>query len=116
MGNIDGVRNLLEKELTADTERRAVVVNTISSNRWPVTPLFHAAVAGAADMLAMLLRHGADVNFSNERGEMALHCAIEHGNQRATQMLLDAGAYCDNQLCSLIAKRTRRIIQVRQRV
>ena len=56
------------------------------------TPLMGAAWGGYADTLVVLLRHHADVNHKNRKGETALRLAKEQGHPDIVQLLKAAGA------------------------
>jgi ankyrin repeat protein len=58
-------------------------------------PIHHAARNGDAEVVRLLIEHGADVNATNPRGHTVLYCAGGHGHLGALQLLLDAGADCD---------------------
>lgn len=45
-------------------------------------------------LIALVINHGADVNYKNCIGRTPLHQAVEYGDKRAIQLLLDAGADC----------------------
>lgn len=49
-----------------------------SSAEWGSTALHLAAAAGHAEVAALLLDHGADVNRRDDRGATPLHRAVEH--------------------------------------
>lgn len=56
------------------------------------TALLSAALAGHADMLAVLLRHGASVGVAGAYGETALHAAVRCGAADGVRLLLACGA------------------------
>jgi hypothetical protein len=56
------------------------------------TPMHVAAKAGHADILSLLLEHGADVDVLNKGGRTPLHRASWNGKLEAGQYLLDRGA------------------------
>ena len=56
------------------------------------TPLHLAAAAGALQVLAVLLEHGADVRVADECGLTALHLACAWGRVATANALRDAGA------------------------
>ena len=52
------------------------------------TALMLAVSHGRADMVALLLECGANVNMQDEDGSTALMCAAEHGHQDIVKLLL----------------------------
>lgn len=57
------------------------------------TPLFHAAQDGAEDRVALLLKHGVDVNKADKTGVTALHLCLQgRKGAKVLPLLLDAGA------------------------
>ena len=52
---------------------------------------------GRSEMIQLLLKHGADVNFENRTGFTALMMAACQGNLQAVRVLLDSGAEIDIQ-------------------
>jgi hypothetical protein len=56
------------------------------------TPLMGAAWGGHANTVVALLRHHADVNHKNRKGETALGIAKEHGHPDIVRLLKAAGA------------------------
>jgi hypothetical protein len=59
------------------------------------TPIHAAAFAGQADILSLLIQHGADVNGQNIPGYAPLSKASDNGRLEAGQVLLDHGADID---------------------
>ncbi len=59
------------------------------------TPLMAAAFVGDAQMVALLLKHRADVKSANANGETALHFAVQQGQVEIVKMLIDARAPLD---------------------
>jgi ankyrin repeat protein len=87
----------------ADVNARAQPVNTgimaISDTihaEWyeaPLkTPLFAAAAKGHADVIQVLLAHGADIHARDDWGGTPLHRAAGEGQTRSAEVLLEAGA------------------------
>lgn len=71
-------------------------VNAVSRNAMRLRPL-HSAVTHhdedkAAKIVSLLLRSGADVNATQERGYTALHRAADRGSAELVRLLLKAGA------------------------
>jgi ankyrin repeat protein len=60
-------------------------------------PILHAARNGDTEIMRLLIEHGADVNFANDRGHTVLYCAGGHGHLGTLQLLLDHGADCEAQ-------------------
>ena len=56
------------------------------------TPLMDASVTGQMDMIALLLRNGADIRATDAEGNTALHHAVWNNRGEAVKALLDAGA------------------------
>ena len=59
------------------------------------TPLLSAVMAGQVDMVAFLLRAGADANAALEDGRTAMHCAVQTGSMGMCVLLGQAGARLD---------------------
>jgi GT2 family glycosyltransferase/glycosyltransferase involved in cell wall biosynthesis/ankyrin repeat protein/predicted Zn-dependent protease len=80
-----------------DTVARALADNPSLANR-PLTedtadrPLHYAAARGTADVLNLLLDHGADVNAPGDLGRTPLFHAALEGSAEAARLLLDRGA------------------------
>ena len=56
----------------------------------------HFAVEGEADLVTMLIDHGADVNAANEAGETPLMAAVRFCDVECTTILLQSGASCSS--------------------
>jgi ankyrin repeat protein len=56
------------------------------------TELHMAAMKGLADLVPLLVKHGADVNAVNEYGRTALYYAARHGQRQSAEALTGAGA------------------------
>jgi ankyrin repeat protein len=56
------------------------------------TPLFAAAAKGHADVIQVLIAHGADIRARDDWGGTPLHRAAGEGQTRAAEVLLEAGA------------------------
>jgi ankyrin repeat protein len=56
------------------------------------TELHLAAIRGFADLVKVLVNHGADVNAVNEYGHSPLYFAARHGHRKAAEALIAAGA------------------------
>jgi len=57
-------------------------------DRWGLTPLHSAAVAGCANVIAVLLDYRATVDGSSRSGQTALHFAAREGRDAAVQELI----------------------------
>ncbi|KAJ1464383.1 ankyrin repeat-containing domain protein, partial [Baffinella frigidus] len=55
------------------------------------TPLMHAAYLGLVEFVMLLIEHGSDIHTSNERGETALHLAVDTQHLGCVQVLIDKG-------------------------
>jgi TonB family protein len=82
-GQTDAVRKRL-------AERDKVVVDAPDEAGW--TALMHAAGAGHAAMVGLLLDAGASVALRNRAQETALHLAAQQGSTEVVRLLLAAGA------------------------
>jgi hypothetical protein len=56
------------------------------------TPLYYSTRTGRGDIIANLLRFGADINYQDQLGETALYRAVSDNSLPLAQLLLDAGA------------------------
>ncbi|XP_029285845.1 cyclin-dependent kinase 4 inhibitor C isoform X1 [Cottoperca gobio] len=81
-GNVKVVEALLEAG--ADTSVRDPVLN--------LTVMHDAARAGYIDSVRMLMDHGADINLTDDVGNLPLHLAAMEGNLEATQLLIERTA------------------------
>ena len=82
-GQTEAVRKLLAESETVD-------VSYSDDMGW--TPLMYAALAGHTEIVALLIKAGANVHSENNRGETALHLAAEKGRTNVTRILLKAEA------------------------
>jgi len=61
-------------------------------DKYNQTPLYFAVHEGAPDVLAALLKAGADVNAKFSQGRTALHDAVKRDKPALVTALLQAGA------------------------
>lgn len=80
-GNINAVKYFIDMGLTEETK-----------NKFSMTSLHHAALAGYADICKLLINAGFNVNAKNSDGKTPLMLAAQHNNKDAVQILLDNGA------------------------
>ena len=95
-----GFRDLAVHLITKDPEH----VNAMGGEE--VTPMHAAASAGHANILSLLIEHGADVNGRGKWGHTPLHRASVNAKLEAGQFLLDHGAdidaRCDDETTALM--------------
>ena len=87
-----GFRDLAELLIAEHPEHASARVGSAQ-----VTPIHAAALAGQADILSLLIQHGADVNGRGKIGCTPLFLASENARLEAGQFLLDHGADIDAQ-------------------
>ena len=71
---------------------RGADVSAVADNAMRVRPLHSAAAADCAEIVELLLAHGADPNVQQESGHTALDAARQNGNDALAELLLRAGA------------------------
>jgi ankyrin repeat protein len=71
---------------------RGAGVNASSRNAFRVAPVHAAAATRDAEIMQLLIDHGADVNARQQLGYTALHTAAQLGDQIMLDLLLAAGA------------------------
>lgn len=64
-------------------------VDRTTAERLP--PLLYAAYGGHADVIRVLLEHGASVNYVDRRGRTAVHIAASKGHRDACEVLIEYG-------------------------
>ena len=69
------------------------LINAADSDGY--TPIMVAAMKGALDCAAVLLKEGADADAQKRDGTTALYLAVSNGHQHCAQALVDAGANVD---------------------
>jgi ankyrin repeat protein len=89
LSDADAVRSHLEAQpdLVAALDERLGAASATGG-----TPLHLAATLGDADMIALLVNRGADVNALSRGGHTPLHYAAQGGHLDAARALLDRGA------------------------
>jgi len=83
------------RRLLADGEQVALYPDKIEERGGPVpktTPLFAASFRGHAEVVAVLLEHGADASAKDAYGYTALHRAALMGHTEVVALLLENGA------------------------
>ncbi len=69
-----------------------VTVSNPDEGQRGLTPLMFAVdVPGKIEIIRLLLQHGANPHLATNKGNTALYDAVDHGNQAAAKLLLDAG-------------------------
>ena len=86
-GHLQTARRLLEAGVEVDRAETAM----------GITPLIKASFKGFADLVALLLDRGADVNKQRHSGTTALFSAAQNGHLEAARVLLEHKA--DTELC-----------------
>lgn len=66
-------------------------VNSIIEDKG-ATPLFVASASDNEEMIRVLVKHGAKVNFQNKQGVTALQTAVVNENVNAVKVLIELGA------------------------
>ena len=69
------------------------LINAADSDGY--TPIMVAAMKGALDCAAVLLKEGANADAQKRDGTTALYLAVSNGHQHCAQALVDAGANVD---------------------
>lgn len=67
-------------------------VDARSTNAMKNTPLHAAAAGSKANLVRVLLEHGANANATQEGGWTALHAAAQNGNREMVELLIAGGA------------------------
>lgn len=86
--NIDYL-NMAKKIINLGADVNLATKNDFGSTR---APLHNASKFGYLDIVQELLKAGAHVNASDNKGDTPLHFASEQGHTEAIQILLDCGA------------------------
>ncbi|KAI3411814.1 hypothetical protein GPALN_001878 [Globodera pallida] len=76
-----GVYDLVEESILEDVNS----VNVSNKDGW--TPLMYAAQSGNIDVCQLLLKHGAQVEAKNARGQNAFELAKSWGHKRVMELI-----------------------------
>jgi len=68
------------------------VVTAVANNPSQVMPLHSAAAGRSAEVVAILLEHGAPVNALQQHGWTPLHSAAQSNDQKTARLLMQHGA------------------------
>ena len=82
VGKVDLVRTLIESGTYVDS----------IDDCWFKTALQRAVIAGHKDIAALLIDHGARVNYKDSAGFTSLRHAIEGGHTEIVELLIEKGA------------------------
>ena len=63
-----------------------------ADSAWPYSMVDEAARHGHAEVIKLLLEHGADVDRPDKQGVTAVQTAAENGHHECLRLLLEAGA------------------------
>ncbi|MCZ2808354.1 MAG: ankyrin repeat domain-containing protein [Candidatus Bathyarchaeota archaeon] len=88
-GDVEQVKKLIKKNPR--------LVNTHQNDKEGFTPLRMATINGHAEVVRVLLAHGANVNARDEKGATPLFWAANRGNAEVMELLLDKGAEIEAQ-------------------
>src|SRR5574337_1022092 len=92
--NFAGDSALMMAVLKGEVAKRLLAADApVNQSGW--TPLMYAAYSGRADMVALLLEKGADVNARAPNQSTSLMLAARNGHMDAVRLLLKAGAETD---------------------
>ncbi|KAH8747039.1 ankyrin repeat-containing domain protein [Diaporthe sp. PMI_573] len=84
MNNLDVLRFLLH------VQKDAIPVNTL--DHADMTPLMRAAWSGYLEAAAILIQHGADIEWRGPENRTALFIAVEYRRKEVVELLLSKGA------------------------
>ncbi|KAM0522461.1 hypothetical protein ACHAPE_002051 [Trichoderma viride] len=97
-GNIDLVRQLLDKGANVQAEEEVVSDNTehvmrkFNGSREHASPLHAAALGGHLEIAQLLVNKGAEINATHGAAGSALHAAARGGHLDIVRFLVDRGA------------------------
>jgi ankyrin repeat protein len=92
--NIQVVRNQLNNNADANTTYNMPVGEGVEIERW--TPLMSAAANGNLEIVKLLVKQGAWINFLNSDVRNALWYATNAGSVDVVKLLLENGGYANN--------------------
>ncbi|MEO1051215.1 MAG: ankyrin repeat domain-containing protein [Bacteroidota bacterium] len=72
--------------------RKGASINSPSQNAMAVAPLHSAVSSQSEEVVALLLKHGANANLAQQKGIRPIHQAAHAGNANITELLLAYGA------------------------
>jgi len=93
-GDIKEARVLIAKGADVNFAKRISLVNAGEVDGW--TPLMSAAMTGNSEMLKLLVKSGAWVNYMNSRAVGALWLAAGSGSLESVKLLVARRAYINN--------------------
>ena len=93
-GDVKKVRALIAKGADVNYAENITLDGGGTVDGW--TPLMSAAISGNSEMLKLLLKAGAWVNFMNSRVTGALWLAANNGNAESVKLLLASRAHINN--------------------
>jgi ankyrin repeat protein len=93
-GDVKKARELITKRADVNYAEDIPVEGGGSVSNW--TPLMSAAMTGNAELIKLLIKAGARVNFMNSRAVSALWLAAGSGSIESVRLLVTSGAYINN--------------------
>jgi hypothetical protein len=90
--HLDAIERLVHHQCHSGDTVGGGGVNAVCSHANGWTPLYAAALRGNAEVVALLVAHGADVNMPMRDGTTPLLVASKQGHNRVVAQLLEAGA------------------------
>ncbi|MFL6715226.1 MAG: ankyrin repeat domain-containing protein [Burkholderiaceae bacterium] len=67
-------------------------INLQQQSEWQTTALINASGSGACEIVTLLMDHGAEMDFADNKGTTALATAIKEQRHAVVKLLLDRGA------------------------